>query len=370
MVMALDIDRTLQFRHGATRVCVGSDLLVEAGRLCREIGGFSRALVVTDDNLAKTYAAPVREALDGAGIASDLAVVPAGEGSKSVEQAEQLYGRLADWQVGRDGLIVAVGGGMVTDLAGFVGATWLRGMATVLCPTTLEADIDAAIGGKTAINHARGKNLIGAFHHPRLVVIDTRCLETLSQRDLVSGLAESVKHAVITGESFFAWHEEQASKILDRDHDTIVSLIEQNIEIKGGFVARDEREESGVRAMLNFGHTIGHAIEAWARYRLRHGECVSLGMVAACRLSEALHLIEGDAATRIEHLLHLLGLPTVLPERVDEHAIWELLKHDKKVVKGSLRFVLIEGMGRPVLRSEVPEAAVRDAIAGLQPGPK
>ena len=207
--MALDTDRIRRFQQRLTRVCLGSGLLGETARLCKEVAGFTRGLVVTDENLSEPYAANVRRSLVDAGIECGLAIVPAGDASKCMEQAERLYGMLANERVGRDGLIVAVGGGMVSDLAGFVGATWLRGVTTVLCPTTLEADIDASIGGKTAINHSSGKNLIGAFHHPRLVIIDTDCLKTLSQRDLVAGLAESVKHAVITGESFTAWHEDR-----------------------------------------------------------------------------------------------------------------------------------------------------------------
>ena len=364
--MTPDIDRTMTFQHGMTRVCLGTGLLAETGRLCLENGGFSRGLVVTDENLSELYAAKVQQSLADAGIKCGLGIVPAGDASKCLEQAVRLYGLLAGERVGRDGLIVAVGGGMVSDLAGFVGATWLRGVSTVLCSTTLEANIDASIGGKTAINHSSGKNLIGAFHHPRMVIIDTDCLKSLSQRDLAAGMAESVKHAIITGESFTAWHEEHAAKVLDRDHGTLVSLIDQNIEIKAGFVCRDEHDESGVRAMLNFGHTIGHAIEALCEYRLRHGECVSLGMVAACRISEALHLIKRETVDRVERLLRAVSLPTALQERIDEQALWEMLKRDKKVSKGSVHFVLIEGLGRPLLRSDVPEAAVRDAISSLQ----
>ena len=178
--------------------------------------------------------------------------------------------------------------------------------------------------------------------------------------------AESVKHAAITGESFTAWHEEHVSKVLARDQGTLLSLIDQNIEIKADFVSRDEHDESGVRAMLNFGHTIGHAIEALCEYRLRHGECVSLGMVAACRISKSLSLIAGETVDRIESLLQAFSLPTVLHERIDEQAVWEMLDRDKKVAMGSLNFVLINGLGCPVLRSDVPESAVREAISSLQ----
>ncbi len=335
--------------------------------MCRRLGGFGRAVVVTDENVADRYGEPVRAALRDAGVETDLVAVQPGDDSKSLEQAARLYDRFAEWRLARDDVVVAVGGGVVTDLAGFVGATWMRGVATVLCPTTLEADIDAGIGGKTGVNHASGKNLIGAFHQPRLVVVDTDCLDTLSDRDVVAGMAESIKHAAITGETFTRWHEQNAKRIRDRDAIALAELIERNIRIKADFVARDEREETGVRAFLNFGHTIGHAIETACGYAYRHGECVGLGMVAACRLSELVGLTDAGVSERVVRLLRTYGLRTQLDGAVDDTVLLNHLYHDKKVRGGSVRFVLLEGLGEPVLRSDVSEALVRDAIAGLQP---
>ncbi len=360
-------NHTFNFGTTATSVSLGRQILADTGRLCREAHHFRRALVVTDENVANLYAEPVRDALNRAGIDADLAVVPPGDASKSLQIAERLYHRLADWRVPRDGLVLAVGGGMVSDLAGFVGATWLRGVATVLCPTTLEADVDAGIGGKTALNHTSGKNLIGVFHQPRLVIIDTDCLASLHQRDLVAGMAESIKHAVITGEPFIAWHEENAADLLARNDRSLATLIERNVSIKAEFVIRDERDTSGHRAMLNFGHTIGHAIESAAGYQYPHGECVALGMVAACRLSESLGLIGHDVTERIVGLLETFKLPTRLHETIPEETLWTLLAHDKKIDQGALRFVLLRGIGQPFLRTDVPESAIREAIAALQP---
>lgn len=364
--MSTLFDEVLGFSGGTTRVVIGTGVLGDLGRRIGEVGRFPRALVVTDENVRDALAEPVVSALNAAGVASDLAVVPPGDGSKSLLWAERLYERLGSWRVGRDGVVVAVGGGVITDLAGFVAGTWLRGVDSVLCPTTLEADIDAAIGGKTAVNHACGKNMVGLFHHPRLVVIDTGCLRTLSQRDLVAGAAESIKHAVITGSAFTEWHEAHAGDVLSRRDDVLAALIERNIRVKADFVSRDERDETGVRAVLNFGHTVGHAIEAACGYEYRHGECVSLGMVAACRLSESAGLLPGAVGARIVGLLEAYGLPTCLDRRVDADAVLRLVGRDKKAAAGSVRFVLLEALGRAVLRSDVSESALRDAVASLR----
>ena len=365
MAMSIYREHDFNWASGATRVLVGTDLLDDVGGQCRKAGSFSRVMVVTDEHLTERYAPRVMESLSSHGYQADLAVVPEGDASKSVAEVSLLYDRLADFGVARDGLVVAVGGGMVTDLAGFVGATWMRGIATALCPTTLQADIDAAIGGKTGVNHPASKNLIGAFHHPRLVIVDTACLNTLSQRDLAAGMAESIKHAVITGEPFTAWHEQNVSAMLARDDDVIAELIDRNVVIKADIVSRDERETSGARAVLNFGHTIGHAIETVSGYRLRHGECVSVGMAAACRLSQALGLLADSVSERIVRLLVLYGLPVRVSESIDRDAIWASLQHDKKVRHDSVRFVLLKGLGQPVVESKIPEQAVRTAIASV-----
>lgn len=365
--MPLQSKHRFDWARGTTRVLVGTDLLSGVGQHCRDLGSFSRVLVVTDDHLTDRYASVVVEAMSSRGYETGLAVVPAGDGSKSLDQVTRLYDRLAELGVARDGLVVAVGGGMVTDLAGFVAATWMRGIATVLCPTTLEADVDACIGGKTGVNHAAGKNLIGAFHHPQLVIIDTTCLETLDDRDLAAGMAESIKHAVITGEPFTAWHEVNAAGVLARDPSILTTLIDRNIVIKAGIVSRDEREASGARAVLNFGHTIGHAIEAVLGFEMRHGECVSLGMVAACRLSQSLGMLADEDCARIAGLLESFGLPVRLRERIDQEALWACMQRDKKTYHDSLRFVLLKGLGQTVLKSNVPAEAIRSAITEIQP---
>ena len=358
-------ERHIEMCGMGTQVCIGRGFLGAIGDRCKALEDFSGALVVTDENLADRYAKLVRNSLTEAGIPCGIHVVPPGDASKSLSELERIFQSLGECGVARDGLVVAVGGGMITDLAGFAAATWMRGVASVYCPTTLEADIDASIGGKTGVNHAMGKNLIGAFHQPRAVFIDVACLDTLGDRDLIAGMAESIKHAAITNESFISWHEANASAVLGREEAALTMLIDRNIAIKADIVARDEHETTGVRAMLNFGHTIGHAIEAVSEYGLRHGECVSLGMVAACRLSQTLGMLKAADADRIIRLLTTYGLPTELTKGINREAVWDLLSRDKKVSRGEVRFVLLEGIGNPVLKSGLPEGPVREAIASL-----
>ena len=365
--MPIVTQRELAWLGSSTRVVVGSDLLFELPSYCRKLGAFPSALVVTDEQLPERYSAAVATGLKAGGFRTHLGVVPAGDASKSLEQVSRLYDQLATLQMGRDGLIVGVGGGMVTDLAGFVGSTWMRGVATALCPTTMEADIDAAIGGKTGINHPAGKNLIGAFHHPRLVVIDTDCLATLPDRDFSAGLAESVKHAAISDEAFLEWHEAHASELLERRQPLLLELVDRNVATKAEIVARDEREERGIREVLNLGHTVGHAIEAACGYRLRHGECVALGMVAECHLSMLLGSFGARAAARLVALLRKLRLPVRLSEAVDVETVLNHLRLDKKSALGKPRFALLEGFGRPVIRSDIPAPKIIEAIESIAP---
>lgn len=255
---------------------------------------------------------------------------------------------------------------MVGDLTGFLAATWLRGVPFVQVPTTLEADVDAAVGGKTAVNHAAGKNLIGAFHQPRMVLIDTGTLATLDERDHRAGLAESVKHGIIRDAEFFTWHEDRARAILDRDEAVLGELIERNCRIKAEVVAADERE-AGLRAILNFGHTIGHAIESDQAYALRHGECVALGMVAATEIAVARGMLARRDADRITVLLKKMGLATRLRQPADPEVLTALMQKDKKVQSGKIRFVLPTGIGEVVTVSDVTSQQIAVGIGAIQP---
>lgn len=322
-------------------------------------------LVISDDCVSVHYGDQVLESLRAAGFSADLHTFPRGEQSKSLDVLGNVYTALASRQLGRDGVIVALGGGVVSDVAGLAAATWLRGIQFAICPTTLEADIDAAIGGKTAINLAEGKNLVGAFHQPVLVVVDPSCLKTLDSRDVRAGLAESVKHALIHDESFLSWHEDHVEQLLSLEAEVLAELIERNIRIKASFVERDAREQCGSRIMLNFGHTIGHAIELCSAYRLRHGECVALGMIASCRLSQRLGLLSTQQVERVTELLERLGLPTVLSDKIASDVILSAMKRDKKRQAGRIRMVLLNGLGDSVVRDDVPEEMLLAAYESL-----
>ena len=355
------------FGNGSVEIAVKIDLLDDLGAELRRHLGDTRPKVVliSDSNVQPLYGAAAIDSLHRAGFSVCAYTIAAGETSKSWSTAGDVFQFLADQQVGRDAVIVALGGGVVSDLAGFVAATWTRGVRFAICPTTFEADIDAAIGGKTAINIPGGKNLVGAFHQPFLVAIDPTCLRTLPRRDLCAGMAESVKHALISSADLLAWHEANVDAILALNPSVTMRLIEDNIRIKADIVSRDATERTGLRARLNFGHTLGHAIEECCGFTLRHGECVSLGLVAACRLSHRLGLLDGSSVERAERLLSRFNLPTRLETPIQPERILAAIRNDKKARGGLPQFVLLEGLGRPVLRGGIPEAVIREAYESL-----
>lgn len=328
----------------------------------------ARAWLVADNGVASRYAAPAAETLTAAGFETRTLTVAAGEGSKSLTEAGRLYDWLLGGGVEQGDVVVALGGGVVGDLAGFVAATALRGLGLVQVPTTLLAMVDSSVGGKTGINHAAGKNLIGAFYQPPLVVIDPTVLATLPPRDLRSGWAEIVKHAVIqpsTPDGARADLEEvlvrNARQVLALEEPATSYLIRRNVALKAAVVRADERE-AGVRAFLNFGHTLGHGIEA-AGYAHRHGEAVALGMRAAARIGEAIGTCDAATVDRVDGLLDRYGLPrrsTADPERV-----LSLLGSDKKRVGGRQRWIVPVAKGGVVARDDVPAAVVREALAAV-----
>lgn len=327
---------------------IGRGVIGRLGTRLRGLTAASQAMVVTDSNVGPLYSQGLLDSLAAAGFDADVATVPAGDVSKSLRQAAALYDRLADRRHGRQDPIIALGGGMVGDLSGFVAATWMRGVPFVQCPTTLEADIDAAVGGKTALNHPTGKNMIGAFHQPMRVLIDLDCLRSLSDRDYRAGLAESIKHAVIRDGTFLDWHEENVEAILRRETAIVRELIRRNCQIKAAVVVEDEREDAtkGVgRAALNFGHTIGHAIEALCDYELRHGECVAIGMVAALDLAVRHCGFPNADRDRTVSLLAAVGLPIRLSRPMDVSRLFDRMQCDKKAHHQQMRFVLPSDTG-------------------------
>ncbi|WP_435019610.1 3-dehydroquinate synthase [Tundrisphaera sp. TA3] len=329
-----------------------------SGRGCRS------ALVVTDDNLHGAIRGPV-EALAEIGITSEVASVPPGEASKSLAVASTLFDRLVAMKADRHTAIVAVGGGVIGDLAGFVASAYARGLPLVMIPTTLLAQVDSSVGGKVGVNHPGAKNIIGAFHQPVGVWIDTDSLLTLPPREVRCGMAEVIKYGVILDADFFDSLERDAAAIRDGDRALIRAMIARCCRIKADVVSQDEREETGLRAVLNFGHTIGHAVEAVAGYGggYQHGEAVAIGMVAESRLAERMGWIGPDATARMVRLLEAFGLPTVAPG-LDVAGLRDAMGRDKKNQGGRVRFVLPRAIGR-VEMAEAPDQDIRAVLAEM-----
>ncbi len=332
-----------------------------SGRSCRS------AFIVTDSNLEELGLGwQYRDALAQVGIEAPRLVVPPGEGSKCLASAESLYNQLVENKADRHTAIVALGGGVIGDLAGFVAATYARGIPLIMVPTTLLAQVDSSVGGKVGINHSKAKNIIGAFHQPAGVWIDTQTLKTLPDRELRCGLAEVVKYGVILDGDFFAELERLADDIMNRKPATLRRIVARCCQLKADVVSRDEREETGLRAVLNFGHTIGHAIESVARYGgvYQHGEAVSVGMVAESRLAQRLGWISSEPVDRLINLLDRFGLPTIKPG-FDPGVLIDAMGRDKKNRDGRLHFVLPRAIGHVELTGIADEAEVRAVLEAL-----
>ncbi len=322
-----------------------------------------QAVVITDANVRTPYAETVAASLRDAGWDATLADVPAGENSKSLDVVWRLYDELVAIEAGRQTLVVAVGGGVVGDLAGLVAATYTRGVPFVQIPTTLLAQVDSSVGGKVGVNHAHGKNLIGAFHQPIGVVIDTTVLESLPARDYRSGLAEVIKYGVILDEEFFDFLEQNIQGLNDREPAILQHIIARSCELKAQVVEQDEHERTGLRAVLNYGHTFAHAYEALCGYgELTHGEAVAIGMADAAKLAQRRGLIDQTLFSRQTALTTAVGLPTQLPAPLNPDDVLQRMKLDKKTVAGNLRFVLPTRLGHVQVFTDVAEADVRAVL--------
>jgi len=345
-------------------VC-GRGLIDTVGGRVAAAGG-RRAVVIADSSIARSHAARVTAALTAAGVSTTGLEVASGEASKSAAEAGRLWSALAQFAVDRSTHIVAVGGGVVGDLAGFVAATFARGLPLWQVPTTLVAQVDSAIGGKTGINLEAGKNLVGAFWQPRGVVADIDTLATLPDREYVSGLAEVVKYGMILDANFFVWLEANAADLLAREPEALTAAVERSAGLKARVVEQDERERSGLRAALNYGHTFGHAYETAAGYgTLLHGEAVAIGMARAARLAVALGRLDGSVVARQDSLLSQLRLPTAPPSAgaIAPHTLIAIMGRDKKALDGRLRFVLPDAIGRVELVDGVDPAVVERVLS-------
>jgi 3-dehydroquinate synthase len=344
---------------------IGPGLLRNLGRECARLKFGERCAIISDRNVAPRYAQQAQKTLAASGFDSVLVSVPAGEKAKSLAKVQACYDQLARHRLERKSFIVALGGGVVGDLAGFVAATYLRGIDFVQVPTTLLAQVDSSVGGKVGVNLKAGKNLVGAFYQPRLVLCDLDTLASLPAREYRSGLAEVIKYGIIYDAALFNRLEPELPKLLQRDFSTLAAIVARCCEIKAEVVGQDETE-SGLRAILNFGHTIGHALEAISHYgKYLHGEAISIGQVAAARLSSQLLGLAPKDVQRIATLLERAGLPTrVRLGSAQRRRFAAAMKLDKKVSAGEIKFVLAKRIGRVEFGQRVAHSLVERALDG------
>jgi len=344
---------------------IGTGLLADAAMYAPHVASRSVALI-TNKVVAPLYLERVQGALQQAGARVAPILIDDGEAAKAWASLDHVMGAMLAARCGRDSVIVALGGGVVGDLAGFAAAVYQRGIGFIQVPTTLLAQVDSSVGGKTAINHARGKNMIGAFHQPLAVIADVSTLDTLPDRELRAGMAEVIKHGFILDLDFVGWLEANIGKLLGRDRDALSHAVRRSCELKAQVVVADERE-TGLRAILNFGHTFGHAIETGVGYgNWLHGEAVATGMVMAAELSARVGTLGRDDAARVKALIERAGLPVRGPALPVEKYL-ELMQVDKKAAGGKLRFILLDGLGRAVLRGNLAADLVRESIAASAP---
>jgi 3-dehydroquinate synthase len=339
---------------------IGTGLLTQVGPMLKEMGCADKAVIITDPTVKKLYGHSLKRSLTASGFKVALLEVPEGEEQKSLETAGRLYNELTEFYAERATPILALGGGVIGDLAGFVAATYMRGVPLVQIPTTLLAQGDSSIGGKVAVNHGLLKNKIGAFYHPRLTISDISTLKTLSPRELSDGLAEIIKHGVILDGEFFSYLEENLDKIKSLDERVLERVISRSAKIKAGVVEKDELD-LGLRNILNYGHTVGHAIESVSELKVWHGEAVAIGMLAEARISNRLGILTEDEVARIKNLIAQAGLPTELPSLELEKLI-QAMKHDKKILQGKLKFALPKSIGEAFITDEVSPSLIEKAL--------
>jgi 3-dehydroquinate synthase len=354
--------RTLEvaLAERAYPIHIGAGALRLAGPLLAGLR-IRHAVVVTNATIAEHWLPPLRKSLAESGVRAETVLIPDGEAHKNWTTLQDVLTRLLELRAERGTVVMALGGGVVGDIAGFAAAIYQRGVPFVQIPTTLLAQVDSSVGGKTGINHPLGKNMIGAFYQPRAVVIDTDCLRTLPDRELAAGLAEVIKYGAIRDAAFFAWLEASMDELVRRDPHALAHAIHTSCRIKAEIVGADEREH-GERALLNFGHTFGHAIENGMGYGAwLHGEAVATGMVIAAEVSQRLGRIDAGTTECLRSLIARAGLPVTPPALGFER--WKaLMGHDKKVVAGTVRYVLLDALGRATISEDVPDSILRQVL--------
>lgn len=341
-------------------VYVGSGLLTETGHWLKETGFSGKLVIITDPTVNRLYGEALSQNLTEEDFSVITLLVPEGEDQKSLETTGRLYHELTSAYAERTTPILALGGGVIGDLTGFVAATYLRGVPLIQIPTTLLAQVDSSIGGKVAVDHGQLKNKIGAFYQPKLVIADTNTLRTLPTEELANGLAEVIKSAAIRNKEFFAFLEKNLDRIKSLDEGALEEIVFQSVKIKAEVVEKDERD-LGLRNILNYGHTFGHAIESVSDFKVKHGRAVALGMLAAARISNKMGILDKNELARLKSVVEQAGLPTEMPElKVDK--IIQAMKHDKKVLQEKIRFVLLKSIGSVFITDEVSPSLIEQVL--------
>ena len=338
---------------------VGAGILEQAGELLRQAGLHGKVAIITNPVVAQLYLDTVHDALSQAGFEVSPVLLPDGEKHKNLKSLAKIYDCLIAGRLERKSCVLALGGGVIGDLAGLAAATYLRGVPYVQVPTTLLAQVDSSVGGKTGVNHQEGKNLIGAFYQPKLVLIDIAMLGSLPRREMIAGLAEVIKYGIIADPVLFSLLEQGVEKIIGLNHELLAHIVATSCAIKARVVESDEREDD-YRAVLNFGHTVGHAVEAATGYRqFLHGEAVGIGMVKAAALSVSQRLCDAACLKRVTALVERAGLPTKIPPEVSPKTLIQAMEFDKKVAAGKIKFVMCEGIGKTRFHWLTPEEILR-----------
>jgi 3-dehydroquinate synthase len=345
-------------------IIIGGGILSQTGEKLKELGLRDKAVIITNPAVNKLYGAAVKQCLIDAGFKTTVLEVPDGEKYKTLESAGKLYRQLAEFGTERATPILALGGGVIGDLAGFAAATYLRGVPLVQLPTTLLAQCDSSIGGKTAVNHKQLKNEIGSFYQPKMTISDVSTLRSLPKDEFTNGLAEVIKHAVIKDERFFGYLEKNLDRIKSLDDNVLEAVVAKSARIKVEFVESDEKD-MGLRNMLNFGHTIGHAVESASNFQVAHGQAVSIGMMAAANLAVRMELMDAGNITRLKNLLNKAGLMTKLPQ-LEVKQVMHAIQYDKKVQGGKIRFVLPRAIGQVLITDDVSAAVIEKVLGEMK----
>ena len=341
---------------------IGSGVLRQTGHQLKELGFAGKVVIITNPIVKKLYGNALKQSLTKDGFTAIILEVPDGEEQKSLETTGRLYHELTEHYAERTTPILALGGGVIGDLAGFVAATYMRGVPLVQIPTTLLAQVDSSIGGKVAVNHGQLKNKIGAFYQPRLVITDIDTLKTLPAKELANGLAEVIKSAVIWDKEFFAYLETNLDRIKSLDAGFLEETVFRSVGIKAEIVEKDEKD-LGLRGILNYGHTIGHAIESASDFKVEHGEAIAIGMLAAGRISSQMGMLDQNELDKLKCVIKKAGLPTEIPE-LQVKRLLQAIKHDKKILEGKIRFVLPISIGKASITDEVSPSLIEQALVG------